>query len=232
MRGRPSTRSSLVPAILGAASLALSPVSVLAAGRPQGRSAASASRQFGCRAPQLRGLTIRSARTRAARAGCRLRIRGSRVRTAAIQTVARQNPGAGAVARVVTVWVNPLCSRTADSGPPPGEPIVTAGPTELVSGLFLEGGPLILFSNPRCTFKPEQPWAGTVTVSDPRTGTTVATETVPAGRLARFRLAAGTYTINATFANATGNGEPFMAHTTVTIPDGKTVRQDITVYVP
>jgi hypothetical protein len=36
----------------------------------------------------------------------------------------------------------PLCVQSALPGAPQGEPFVTAGPTELVSGLYLGGGPL------------------------------------------------------------------------------------------
>ena len=218
--------------MLAALALALPAGGALAAGGHGDRSARPAAAHSRCRAPRLRGLTLQRARTRAAHAGCRLRIRGSRVQPAAIQTVARQAPGAGARAGVVTVWVNPLCSRTGASGPPPGEPILTPGPTRLISGLFIEGGPLILFSNPGCTFKPEQPGAGTISVTDPGTGAIVATETVSAGRLASFSLVPGTYRINGTFADATADGAPFTAHTTVTIPAGEIVRQDVTAFVP
>lgn len=152
---------------------------------------------------------------------------------AAVQTVAEQRPSHGRTAEVVTIWINPLCSRSGLSGPPSDEPIVRTGPTRLVSGLFLVGGPLVLFSSPKCAFRPESPWAGTITVRDRAAGASVATRTVRDGQLASFDLPPGKYTINGTFANGRANGARIRATArTVTVPVGKTVRQDITADVP
>lgn len=123
------------------------------------------------------------------------------MKEASVQTIASQHPSAGGVAGAITVRVNTLCSHPALSGRPPGEPIVRTGPTRLLSGLFLEGGPLILFSSPRCAFPPERSWAGTITVIDPATHGIVATRWVAAGRLASFDLTPGAYTIDGSQAS-------------------------------
>ncbi len=186
-----------------------------------------------CHLPRLRGLTVQSARAKAAKAGCRLRVRGAPVRQPSLQTVSRQRPRAGRSAKSVTVWVNPVCFRSGLSGPPSGEPLLTPGPTELVTGLFLEGGPLVPFSSPHCAAAPEKSWAGTINVSDHSGGAVVGSETVAEGQLATFHLPPGTYDISGTFAQAHVNDQPIHALTqTVSIPDGKTVRQDITADVP
>lgn len=187
----------------------------------------------GCYAPRLKGLVVREARSRATTAGCRLRILGPRVKMPAVQTVAEQHPRRGRAAKVITVSVNPLCFRSALSGPPNGEPIVKRGPTRLVTGLFLVGGPLVEFSAPRCAFPPASPWAGTITVTDAATGAIVATQTVAEDQLARIDLAPGTYTISGTFADASTNVDDIGATPqTIVVPSGKTVRQDITADVP
>ena len=172
-------------------------------------------------------------RRRVHRAGCRLRIKGARVKEAAVQTVTRQRPAPGRTANSVTVWANPLCDRSGLPGPPPGEPIVTAGPTRLVSGLFVEGGPLVLFSAARCRSRPARSWAGTITVADPATGAIVATESVAAGRLATIDLAPGLYSVSGTFASASANGRGLQTRpVAVQIRAGKTVRQDVSLDVP
>jgi hypothetical protein len=186
-----------------------------------------------CRVPKLKGLTVRQAHRRAARSHCRLRVLGAAVKLAAIQTIARQDPSAGRTAGSVTVWVNPLCFRSALSGPPPGEPIVRTGPTRLLSGLFVIGGPLVQFSTPRCAFAPERSWAGTITVVNPATNAIVATRRVTAGRLASFDPTSGEYTIEGLFAKAFVNGARMHAiPQRVNVPAGKTVRQDVIVPVP
>ena len=186
-----------------------------------------------CRVPRLKGLAVQTARAKAARAGCRLRMRGAPVKQPVIQTVARQRPRAGRRAKTVAIWVNPACFRSALSGPPSGEPLATSGPTELMTGLFLEGGPLVPFSSLHCAFSPEKSWAGTIEVSNHASGAVLRSETVGNGQLATFRLAAGVYDVNGTFSQAHVNDQRIHARSqTVTIPVGKTVRQDITADVP
>lgn len=150
--------------------------------------AATASARAGrvCRVPRLRGLTLTVARTRAAHAGCGLRVRGAALNDAATQTIERQSPGARARSASVTVWLDPVAVKKNDgsqdgqaapvavppqsspepSPSPPEKPTcaapwfavsgsrthewaelegpfrrVTPGPTELVEGFYIGGGP-------------------------------------------------------------------------------------------
>jgi hypothetical protein len=114
-------------------------------------------------------------------------------------------------------------------GPPAGEPFVTAGPTELVSGLYIAGGPFEIFPG-RC--RHGTPGAGTIAVIDQASGATVASATITKGHLATIPLAPGTYTIDGTFADATVNGVPIKSSLSITIPAATTVRQDIVASVP
>lgn len=181
-----------------------------------------------CTVPALTGLTVAAARRRTARSGCRLRLRGARVERAEVQTIRRQTPRPGRRRHVVSAWVNPLCPGSAALGPPNGEPFVSPGPTGLVSGLYLSGGPLLMRSAPLCTSLSGTPTAGTITVSDPTSGAVIATRTVESGQLARIPLPAGTYTLVGTFADAYSNNQHISSRPlTVSIPPGRTVRQDV-----
>jgi hypothetical protein len=107
---------------------------------------------------------------------------------------------------------------------PAREPQLTRGPTELVAGLYVQGGALIV----GCPQQPRGPYAGTLTVRGARTGRLIARETLtrPA-QLFVLELAPGRYTVSA--IGATGlRAMP----ETVTIPRHTTVRQDIFVDVP
>jgi hypothetical protein len=96
--------------------------------------------------------------------------------------------------------------------------------TELISGLFLGGGPLRRARQCR----PGVPSPGTITVTSAATGKVVASDKVASGHLAKIRLAAGTYTITGTFADAFSNNEPIKAQPrTVTVAAETTVRQDV-----
>jgi hypothetical protein len=192
--------------------------------------AASGARVKRCHVPKLTGRTVAAARTSARHAGCRLRIRGAKLQLAAVQTVRRQSPPAGHRSRVVTITINPECHTEGLPGPPSGEPLLTAGATELVSGIFLEGGPLVIYSTPGCVRHdpPETPRAGTITVTDPSTDAVVATRTVAAGQLADIPLAPGAYAVSGSAGGLSALTTPVM----VTIPAGFTVRQDVTVPVP
>jgi hypothetical protein len=82
-------------------------------------------------------------------------------------------------------------------------------------------------SAPLCSSLSGTPTAGTIIVSDPTTGAVIATQTVGSGRLAKIPLPAGTYTLVGTFANAYSNNEHIRSFPrTVSIPPGRTVRQD------
>jgi hypothetical protein len=75
---------------------------------------------------------------------------------------------------------------------PPNEPVFRAGSTELVSGLYMQGGPV---PPPPCRPQPRGPYAGTIRVLNAHTGRLVASQSVANGRLAHIRLTSGTYRI-------------------------------------
>src|SRR5208282_1647875 len=79
---------------------------------------ASARAGGACRVPRLRGLSLTVAQTRAAHAGCRLRVRGAALEGTATQTVARQSPRARSRSSGVTVWLSPVKAKAND--PPQG----------------------------------------------------------------------------------------------------------------
>jgi hypothetical protein len=179
-----------------------------------------------CRVPRLTGLTLTAARKRAAHAGCKLRVKGARLEEAAIQTIERQAPSARGRAVDVTVWINPSCRREADYAPEIKEPVVTPGPTELVSGFYLVGGPDDRrFSTPGCRLPAPPPGSGTVEVLNAN-GAVVATPTSEYGHFVEIPLPPGSYTIIGTFLAATINGVHPKHTESVVIPAGNTVRQD------
>jgi hypothetical protein len=203
--------------------VAVTVLSVAAVSAP----ARSATRvRSACRVPRITGLTLTVARERAARAGCTLRVKGAALKQSRIQTVDRQSPAAGRRASSVTVWLNPFCLGSAAYGPGLTEPVVRPGPTELVSGFYLDGGPLARFSDPGCKRPAPPPGAGIVEVMNPTTGAVVATQTSERGRLVKIPLPAGSYTIRGTFRDATINGVHPHETESVVIPPGRTVRQD------
>jgi hypothetical protein len=185
-----------------------------------------------CRVPRLTGLVVFAARERAAKAGCRLRLEGEPVERAAIQTIGEQSPRPGMRSQTITAWVNSLCSGSAAWGPLRGEPFLTPGPTELVSGLYLDGGPHLFRSAPRCDALSGTPGAGTIMVMNAATGATVATQTVVRGRLAAIPLPPGTYSVRGTFGEANTNGvHPQSFPVTVQIESGKTLRRDLVLNI-
>jgi hypothetical protein len=108
---------------------------------------------------------------------------------------------------------------------PPNEPVYRTGPTELVSGLYIQGGPV---PPPPCKPKPRGPYAGTITVSSASTGMAVASQSVNNGHLAHIPLARGKYTVSGKFAG--GGVTTFSA--TVRVRRGLKVRQDVFEDVP
>lgn len=232
LAGRLPGRTRAGGLALGIAVLAVLGLSPLAAGAVYDQRV-PAHKASVCRVPRLTGLVLSVARERSAKAGCRIRLAGAHVQLSGVQTIRRQTPRGGRHGQVVTVWVNPVCSGSAAAGPGISEPLVTTGPTELISGLYIVGGPLRLWSEPHCMPRPGEPGAGTVTVRDPANGSIVAAQTITRGHLATIALAPGTYTIQGTFANATINSQPGESFpTTVEIPAGKTIRQDVFLNVP
>lgn len=184
-----------------------------------------------CHVPRLPGLTLEAARHRVAHAGCRLRVKGAPIERAGVQTVARQSPAAGRRSSSVTVWLNPLCRGGAAYGPGIKEPLVTNGPTELISGFYLVGGPLAKFSGPQCKRPEPLPGAGIVEAID-ASGALVATKAPTRGHFAELPLPAGSYTIRATFLDATINGVHPKQAESVVAPAGHTVRQDFFLSIP
>jgi hypothetical protein len=185
-----------------------------------------------CHVPRITGLTLSVARERAAHAGCTLRVKGATLKQSRIQTVDRQLPAAGGRSSSVTVWLNPSCSGSGAYGPGLKEPVVRPGPTELVSGFYLDGGPLALFSDPGCKRPAPPPGAGIVEVMNPTTGAVVATQTSERGRFVKIPLPAGSYTIRGTFLDASINSVHPHETESVVIPPGRTVRQDFFLSIP
>lgn len=217
--------SLLLAAVLVGLVTTLALVAVSASARP----AARVSRA--CEVPRLTGVTFAAAATRAAHAGCSLHVRGATLEDRAIQTVARQSPEHGGRATKVVLWLNPLCAGSVAYGPDLTEPLLTAGPTELRSGFYLVGGPLQRFSSAGCKRPAPSPQAGTVEVMN-AAGALVATQTSTDGHFIEIPLAAGSYTVKGTFADASVNGlHPRKAESLV-IPPGHTVRQDFFLDVP
>jgi hypothetical protein len=172
------------------------------------------------------GLTVTAGRLEAKKAGCQLRLTGYSIKMAKIQTIRKQSARPGQLTKLLSVTVNPLCPSSAAIGPPSGEPLMTPGPSELETGLFIEGGALIFRSVPVCKDLVGTSNAGTITVTDAG-GTVIANRAVIAGELLKIDLSAGLYSISGVFAG--GNvARPI----TVTVPSGEVVRQDLVLDVP
>jgi hypothetical protein len=194
------------------------------AGTPSG---AAASAHATCHAPRMTGLTVSAARARARVAGCQLRLTGAAVKVPTVQTIHTQSVRPGQIARVVSVSVNPLCQGSAALGPPPGEPIIKAGATELITGLFLEGGPLIFRSAPACKDLVAKSTSGTITITN-SVGTIIANNmALTAGQLLYVNVQAGPYTISGKLSGGTTVGP-----ITVNVPSGEVVRQDLVLDAP
>jgi hypothetical protein len=180
-----------------------------------------------CHAPRLTGLTVTVARRHANVAGCDVRLVGAKLQVPQIQTIRTQNVRPGRVTRVVTLSVNPLCSGAADNGPPAGEPIIKPGPTELISGLFIEGGPPLLRSAPHCKVAAEKSSPGWITVTNAAGTVIVYKMELTTGQLLHVKVPAGRYAITGVLSVNNKVGP-----VTVNVPAGKTVRQDLTLDAP
>jgi hypothetical protein len=178
------THARLIVAALAAATLA----AAVAA-------ASAATRASGCVTPKLVGLTERAAAHRASAAGCVVHLTGARLKRATVQTVAGQAPAPGTPSATVRLTLNPLCFGSALAGPPHDEGM-RPGPTELITGLYLVGGPALAYSSPHCRQKPGTPGPGTIDVLDPNGRTVIASQTAKRGRLATFRLPPGRYQVS------------------------------------
>jgi hypothetical protein len=246
-----------------------------------GSASAAARAGSACRVPRLKGFTLMLARSRAARAGCRLHVRGIGLEHAGARTVARQSPGARARSASVTVWLSPVTVTNSDGPqaaqvapiavppqsspePPPlpvatpscaleggpasgsrtpdpevegpfGNPHVTPGASEFVSGFYMEGGPAVPTG---CEWTAPTPSAGTVEVTN-ASGELVATQTSEYRHLVEIPLPPGSYTITSTFVSATiceGPGSEHCVHPIetypVTIQAGYTLREDFIIQIP
>ncbi len=143
-----------------------------------------------------------------------------------VQTIHTQSVRPGLFARVVTLQVNPVCGGPINPGPPPGEPIVTAGGPELVTGLFIEGGAYIERSEPHCTPIVGKSNAGTITVTT--SGSSVfATLTLTAGQLMYVLVPVGSYSVSGVFSGGNKVGP-----ITVNVGADQIVRQDLVLDVP
>jgi len=217
-----SVRRSLRWWLAVLAPIVLLPLTVTAPSNP-----AAASTHSSCHAPRMIGLTVAAARARATSSGCSLRLTGAAVQMPKIQTIRAQSSRPGRSTKLLSVTVNPPCPGVAEIGPPPGEPLLKPGPTELDTGLFFEGGPLIYRSAPVCKDFAGKSSAGNITVTN-FAGTAVANNVaLSAGQLLEITLSAGNYTITGVFADGSAVGP-----TTVTVPTGEVVRQDLVLDVP
>ncbi len=196
------------------------PFAVLAVAAVPGAAAAQGS-QSGCRAPDVVGVSLASARAALGASGCQVLVRelpghGEFVAPntpQGRQIVARQSPRAGASTELVTIWLQPLCSQPAQPGPAQAR-AVTSGPTELISGLFLLGGPAR--TSTQC--RTGNPLAGTITVRRLAGGRAIASRAVREGRFAVFPLSPGRYEVQGSFADARQSGAPIE-----TVPEPVTI---------
>lgn len=139
------------------------------------------------------------------------------------QLVGAQSPGAGARTGSVTLSLRPLCSQPSAPGPDTHGASVAKGPTELVSGVFLEGGPLRISA--RCRHGRPSPGVLTVMRTD---GTTISTRSVRAGRYGVFPLKPGSYLISGALA---GKGSPPATALPVTVVAHSTTHLDVVTAV-
>jgi hypothetical protein len=152
---------------------------------------------------------------------------GAAVRMAKIQTIHTQSARPGRVVNVVTLSVNPLCPGSINLGPPSGEPIIKAGTTELITGLFIEGGAFIYRSAPVCKDLMGKSTSGTITITN-SVGSIIANQmALSAGQLLYVNVQPGTYTVAGKLTGGTGVGP-----ITVNVASGDVVRQDLVLDVP
>ena len=159
-------------------------------------------------------------------------IRRTALKQPTIQTVERQLPAADRRSASVTVWLNPFCFGSAAYGPGLEEPVVRPGPTELVSGFYLDGGPLVRFSDPGCRRREPSPEAGVVEVFNATTGALLTTQTSTGGHFVEMPLPPGSYKLLGTFVNPHNSPTPPTTIRSLEIPPGHTVRQDFFLSIP
>lgn len=182
-----------------------------------------------CVAPDVVGVTYARARQVLLASGCSLATSqlpagsGGELYTPpspdSRQLVGSQSPRAGAKADAVTVGLKPLCSQPAAPGPDSRGVSSIKGPTELVTGLFVAGGPLVLASSCRHG----KPSAGAVKVTK-IDGTPVSGRSVRAGRYAVFPLKPGRYLLSGSFGGSSNSPTTPQA---VTISARRTTHLDV-----
>lgn len=218
---RPSTE--MKPLITRPAGPAL--LAALAAAALPASTAAGAGTS-GCIAPQVVGVSLSMARHALEASGCAVNTRqlpphGPFVTPASPdprQLVGSQSPQAGSQTGQVTVSLRPLCAQPQAPGPPTSGPIASKGPSELVAGMFLQGGPLL--TAPSC--RRGTPSAGTLTVTG-ASGQIVAHRAVRDGRFGVFPLKPGRYTLLGSFSA----GGPQLAPQPVRILAHETTRLNL-----
>jgi hypothetical protein len=188
-------------------------------------------RPNGCLTPKLVGMTDQAATRTARAAGCIVYVTGAPLKRATVQTIAGQAPAPGTRSVAVKLTLNPLCFGLALSGPPHDEGM-RRGPTELITGLYLVGGPALAYSSPECrrpSDRTEQPAPGTIDVREPN-GTLVASRTTKRGHLETYRLKPGRYRVSG--SGSGGPGAQQRVGRSVTIRAGYTTRRYVIEPVP
>jgi hypothetical protein len=189
-------------------------------------STAADSGRPGCIVPDVVGVSLSAARQALQSSGCsviphQLPPHGQFVTPPspdARQLVASQSPRPGSHTGQVTISLKPLCAQPDAPGPDTVGPTTSRGPSELVSGVFLQGGPVR--TAPGC--RHGTPSAGTLTVTS-AAGQIVAHRVVREGRFGVFPLKPGQYTLLATLPG----GAPPVAPRPVTILAHKTTRLNL-----
>ncbi len=210
---------SAVPLALAAAAGGALPASTAAATKPH----------TGCVAPEVVGVDLSMARGALQASGCNVVVRqlpahGDYVTPSSPDTrqlVGSQSPGAGSHASTVTISLRPLCAEPTLPGPETRGPSSSGGPTELIVGLFLEGGPVV--TAPQC--KRGVPSPGVVTVTT-ASGQPVAQRTVRGGRFGVFPLKPGHYLISGSFSSSSAAGA-LAGPQAVTISAHRTTRLNV-----
>jgi hypothetical protein len=220
---RPATRHSRRSAV----PLALAAV---ASGAVAPASTSADPAQAGCRIPAVVGVSLGMARHAIGASGCHVVIHqlpahGRFVTPESAddrQLVARQSPGPGGRASVVTVTLRPLCSQPSEPGPEGTGPTSRPGPTELVAGLFRQGGPPRL--TPSC--RTGSPAAGVLTISSP-SGQVIAHRTVKRGNFGVFPLKPGPYLITGTLGDTASGAAIQLGPEPVRIAAHRTTRINV-----
>jgi hypothetical protein len=200
---RPATRHprrSAVPLALAA----------VASGAVVPASTAADPALSGCRSPDVVGVSLAMARHVIGASGCHVVIHqlpahghfvtpeGADAR----QLVARQSPGPGGRTSAVTVSLRPLCSQPSEPGPEITGPTSRSGPTELIAGLFRQGGPPRV--TPTC--RTGSPAGGILTISS-ASGHLIVHRAVKPGKFGVFPLQPGRYMVSGSLGD-TANGTP------------------------